>query len=215
MLFQDAVTNHEDVPPDYYETSIKNNLGQRFWHNSRFNQALSYVSRNKNSRLLDIGSADGTFTSILVNKIRPKRLVGIDVLETSVDYANKRFAKSKAVSFLVADAHKLPFKAKTFDGVFALEVLEHVFKPKVVLDEIRRVLVPGGFVVAIVPNEESYLFKMIWWVWTKFKGKIWRDAHVQEFTPLSLLRLFESCGFRIVDEKLFLYGMLYIIKCER
>lgn len=215
MSFQDAVTNHENVPPDYYETSIKNNLGQRFWHHSRFNQALSYVSKDRKSRLLDIGSADGTFTSILISKIEPKKLVGIDVLKSSVDYANKRFAKEKMVNFLVADAHKLPFKEGDFDGVFALEVLEHVFKPKKVLAEIRRVLVPGGYVIAIVPNEESNLFRVIWWVWTKFKGKIWKDAHVQEFTPSSLRKIFEDCGFKVVKEGLFLCGMLYIIKCEK
>lgn len=215
MSFKDAVANHENVPPDYYETSIRTNLGQRFWHHSRFNEALKFINKDENSRLLDIGSADGTFTSILVNKIKPKRLVGIDVLKASVDYANKKFKKERSVSFLLADAHELPFKQKMFDGVFALEVLEHVFEPKKVLSEIRRVLVPGGYVVVIVPNEESRLFKVIWWVWTKFKGKIWKETHVQEFTPKSLRRLFEESKFKVKEEDLFLYGMLYIIKCVK
>jgi ubiquinone/menaquinone biosynthesis C-methylase UbiE len=158
MSFKDAVVNHENVPPDYYESSIRTNLGQRFWHHSRFNETLKYIMKDENSRLLDIGSADGTFTSILVNKIKPKKLVGVDVLKASVDYANKKFKKERSVSFLLADAHELPFKQEMFDGVFALEVLEHVFEPKKVLSEIRRVLIPGGYVIG-VPNEESSCLK--------------------------------------------------------
>lgn len=211
MSFAEAVHNHENVPPDYYETSIKSNLGQRFWHYSRFSNALRLVKKDKDAQILDIGSADGTFTKILINKIKPKSLVGIDVLKTSVDYANRRFRRHKNIRFRVADAHDLPFKDQSFTGVFCLEVLEHIFKPKKVISEIYRVLKPNGYVIVIVPNEKSYLFKSIWWVWTKFKGRIWQHSHVQEFTPPILDELFKKGGFK-VEGKAFLFNMLYILK---
>ena len=97
MNTKQSLKNHENVPPDYYETSIRDNLLQRFWHTSRFNKALSLVDKNKDDIILDIGSADGTFTKILINKIRPKKLIGIDILKSSVDYASKRFKKNKNI----------------------------------------------------------------------------------------------------------------------
>lgn len=209
-----AVKNHERVPPDYYESSIRTNLGQRFWHYARFREALKLVKRDESAEVLDIGSADGTFSEVLFKKIQPKRLVGIDVLQSSVDYANRRFAKNKRMTFRVADAHKLPFQDQSFDAVFCLEVLEHVFDPAQVIGEIKRVLRSGGYCIALVPSE-SWLFKIVWWFWTKMKGRIWDVAHVQHFSHHSLKDVFVKENYKIEHESTFLWGMLYIIKASK
>jgi ubiquinone/menaquinone biosynthesis C-methylase UbiE len=209
-----AVANHNRVPPDYYESSIRTNPGQRFWHHARFAQALKLVELDREATVLDIGSADGTFSEVLFDRIKPKRLVGIDVLRTSVDYANRRFRKNKKMSFRVADAHKLPFPAKTFSAVLCLEVLEHVFEPDRVIGEIKRVLTPGGYCLALVPAE-NFLFKIIWWFWIKMKGRIWNEAHVHHFSHHSLKEVFVDNGFTVDYESTFLLGMLYIIKARK
>lgn len=213
-LRQAAIDHHNRVPPDYYQSSIRTNLGQRFWHHARFKEALTLVEEDSKSEILDIGSADGTFSEVLFNKIRPKRLVGIDVLESSVNYANNRFSGTKNMRFVVADAHALPFKKEEFSVVFCLEVLEHVFNPEQVIKEIKRVLKPGGYVIALVPSE-NMLFKIIWWFWTKMKGRIWNVAHVQEFGHHSLRQVFLAQGFTVDNDYSFLLGMLYIIKAHK
>jgi SAM-dependent methyltransferase len=52
---------------------------------------------------------------------------------------------------VVADAHHLPFRCDLFSRVECDAVLEHVRKPDAVVDEIRRVLAPGGFVHLVAP----------------------------------------------------------------
>ncbi len=52
---------------------------------------------------------------------------------------------------IVCDAHDLPFAADTFDGVIAQAVLEHVVDPVRCVEEIYRVLKPGGIVYAETP----------------------------------------------------------------
>lgn len=49
------------------------------------------------------------------------------------------------------DAERLPFADGTFDAVICAELLEHVFDPRQVVREIRRVLRPGGRVLITVP----------------------------------------------------------------
>ena len=77
-------------------------------------------------------------------------LVGTDV------YASPHTA-------VVADAHKLPFEDGVFDGVWVQAVLEHVLEPAIIVDEIHRVLRPGGLVYAETPfmqqvHERAYDF---------------------------------------------------------
>lgn len=49
------------------------------------------------------------------------------------------------------DGHQLPFESGTFDAVWIQAVLEHVLNPQKVVDEIHRVLKPGGLVYADTP----------------------------------------------------------------
>lgn len=52
---------------------------------------------------------------------------------------------------LVCDAHDLPFEAASFDAVVAQAVLEHVLDPWRCVEELHRVLAPGGLVYAETP----------------------------------------------------------------
>jgi SAM-dependent methyltransferase len=69
---------------------------------------------------------------------RDAKYVGLDIEKTP--YAD-----------VVGDVHKLPFKKESFDVVLCLEVLEHVRKPWVAVEEIRRVLKKNGTLIASVP----------------------------------------------------------------
>lgn len=214
MDSEQSIKNHEDVPPDYYETSIRTNLGQRYWHNARFKAVRSMIQLDRKATVLDIGSADGTFSRIILKKIKPKKYIGIDILKSSVEYSKKKFARNKNVRFKVGDAHKLVFKDNTFTHAFCLEVMEHIFKPDQVAREVFRVLKPGGVFLVLVPAETT-LFRTVWWIWTKFKGRIWQHSHVQQFTHDSLKKLLKKNGFSLLEEKYFLFGMLYLIKVSK
>ncbi len=52
---------------------------------------------------------------------------------------------------LVADAHNIPFADNTFDSIFSVAVLEHVYNPEQVVSEMIRVLKPGGLIYSEVP----------------------------------------------------------------
>ncbi len=108
------------------------------------------------SRILDWGCGYGQVSYLLWR-------AGLDV--TAFDYrpgdeegvhALERYRHLRA--HISHDPRRLPFADRTFDAVLSCGVLEHVEDPDASLEEIRRVLVPGGtFYVYKLPNRASYL----------------------------------------------------------
>jgi len=113
---------HKNVPPDWYEQSVKVNLLQRYWHKRRIEEVTRY-SEKISGEVLDIGSADGYFTRAILAATGAAKITGIDVLKSSVDYAARRYKNIKALSFRVGDAQKLSFPAAKFSAVYILEAL--------------------------------------------------------------------------------------------
>ena len=210
-----AANLHENVPPNWYYHSIKINPIQRYWHKRRFKEVGDLVEPT-GGQILDIGCADGVFTKVILDKSKAKKVVGIDVLKSSVDWAKKHWKRNKKLSFKVGNAHKLTYKAKTFDAVFALEVLEHVPNFEVVFKEIKRVLKRGGYAVFLVPTD-NFLFKIIWYIWTTFgRGKIWDDCHIQSFNKDNTLAdNLSNAGFEVEVDKKFILGMLNVVKVRK
>lgn len=110
--------------------------------------------------------------SISTDKLRPKVLVigggtkGFGeprFSELGIDSIRIDVYDSELVDY-ICDAHYVPFKTESFDGVWIQAVLEHVVDPLRVVDEITRVLRPGGVVYAETPfmqqvHEGAYDFQ--------------------------------------------------------
>jgi len=204
---------HENVPPDWYYRSIKENILQRYWHKRRFEEVAKLIEPVK-GEVLDIGSADGMFTKVILDNTKAKKAIGIDVLKKSVDWANNHWRNNKKMEFKLGDAHKLRFKDERFDAVFSLEVLEHVHDPFRVLLEVKRVLKKGGYAVFLVPSD-SLLFRFIWYLWGFYRGRIWKDTHIQTYRNDYLVYLNKKAGFKIEESKKFLLGMLHAVKVRK
>lgn len=209
---KNAVDLHQNVPPDWYARSIRENILQRFWHNKRFNEVGKLIE--KANDVLDIGCADGTFTKVIFEKTHAERLIGIDILPKSISFAKRRFARSKKMLFRVADAHSIPYRTESFDAVFCLEALEHVEDPIKVISEIHRVLKKGGYAIILVPSE-NFLFRCGWPVWTLWRGRVWRGTHMHAIDPRDIPSRLVASGFTIKEQRGFLLGMLQVIKAVK
>ncbi len=210
-----AADLHENVPPNWYYESLKVDPLQRYWHKRRFKEIGKLIDPVK-GRVLDVGSADGVFSKVILDKSKASKLTGIDVVKTSVDWAKKHWKRNKRMKFMVGDAEDLKFKTNAFDAVFCLEVLEHVYQPKKVLKEFKRVMKKGGYGVFLVPSD-NLLFRLIWFLWLNFypRGWVWDDTHIQTYRDNALPKVCKEAGFEIEKEKKFILGMLHAVKVRK
>ena len=74
-------------------------------------------------------------------------MVASDINEIALSISKKRslFHRDEKLNYIAMDAHNIPFIDNTFDKIIAYEMLHHMEKIKISLDEMFRVMKPGGF----------------------------------------------------------------------
>ncbi|MBM3502169.1 MAG: class I SAM-dependent methyltransferase [Armatimonadetes bacterium] len=99
-------------------------------------------------RLLDCGCGPGSLTVDLAQRVAPGAVVGLDLEADQFALAEARARERGArnVTFRQGSLYELPFEDGAFDAVFAHAVLYHLSRPERALEEICRVLAPGGVV---------------------------------------------------------------------
>ena len=96
-------------------------------------------------KVLDLGCRSGALTEHFLDG---NEVVGVDVDEAALAKAEER-----GITPVVADVEeRLPFEDESFDAIVAGELFEHLGFPETLVDEVHRVLEPGGVLVGSVPN---------------------------------------------------------------
>lgn len=201
---------HKQVPVDYYEQGIKNNLLQKYWHLRKLITIKEFINNieSKTEKLLDLGCHSGLLTSQIKKNITAD-VYAVDISEISIKYAQKKYPH---INFMVTDIQNgLSYTDSYFDVITTFDVLEHIPNPEQVKDEIKRVLKKDGYLIIGIPNE-NLLFKVVWFLWTKFNGKVWQDVHVNDFDDEFLNKIYSPQEFKKVAEKKIHLNMWRIVK---
>jgi SAM-dependent methyltransferase len=139
--------------------------------------------------LLDFGAGPGHFGATMTK-------AGWTVV--SVDLATSVNEKADDIHFtMIGDRVSLNFPDSYFDAVTLWYVIEHLRNPRIVLEELRRVLKPDGILLLAQQNFESYqsrFFKNCWLILDP-------PRHLYQFSPGNLSNLVEQEGFHFVAVK--------------
>lgn len=126
--------------------------GQSPWFQAQLKIVLAMLNSEK-GLLLDIGCAAGAeFEPLLA---RGFQIVGIDYAPEMLRLAQQRYGASQALCLCRADAESLPFPDASFDHVVCLGVFEYLSTYDRGLEEIHRVLRPGGVAILSLPTRIS------------------------------------------------------------
>lgn len=122
---------------------------QYFDHVRRYLFAQQYV-QGKRTADIACGTAYGT---VMLQQAGAASVIGVDLSIEALRYAVRLPDRREARVVLVqADGLKLPLLTGSIDVVVSFETLEHIPTPDRFLTEIKRVLSPGGLLIASVPN---------------------------------------------------------------
>jgi SAM-dependent methyltransferase len=139
-------------------------------------------------RTLEVGCGIGTVVAELTR--RGHDAVGIDLPETAITHG---LAKYGSIRLEVHAAERLPYPDRCFEVVLSLDVLEHIHGVEEHLDEVRRVLVPGGRCLIATPAKQ---FAVVLETVSQ-RSLRWRRDHPSLHTPGQLRRRLRDHGFEV------------------
>lgn len=135
-------------------------------------------TENLTGKLLDFGGGDAATYR--------KHLLG------EIEYNSVNIRENMNPTWLLQPGDKLPITDADFDSAITMNTLEHVYDSKFVLNEINRVLKPGGKLVITVP----WMFRI--------------HASPEDFsrhTPEWWAKTLEECGFRKCEITPLVWGL--------
>lgn len=103
------------------------------------------LAPRKGMRVLDLAAGTGTSSAAIAK--HGAHVVAADFSQGMLDEGRRRHADNERIEFVWADATKLPFDDASFDAATISFGLRNVVDPRVALEELRRVVKPGGRVV--------------------------------------------------------------------
>lgn len=170
---------------------------------------LSALGEYSKGKTLEVGCGYGNNTKIFESKC--SSIVGLDIQHIfDINYL------SLNLNFSQGDCTNLPFKNNTFDCVISIDVIEHINRDFMFLEEINRVLKNGGMLVLTTPNNSRPYeqFKKFIGLQTRYPYFLGRDTvlgdviHIREYNKMALKDLFNKFKFKSVEIKGIWFGLL-------
>jgi len=158
----------------------------QYWH-APFLKGFSY----RKGRLLDVGCGEGSFL-VEVQKLGFD-VYGIDLDSKSIRAAQEQLGKERVyhmtLAKFVAYAQERDI---SFDVITFFEVLQHQEEPRKFLENVKRILNPGGWIAGTTPNRNRLLVNI-----ERKAGEVdFPPHHFFWFSYDSLTNLFQKSGFK-------------------
>lgn len=224
------------VSDDYFQAyteTLPSTSMQTYIFQERKKYVLSLFAKD-GGRVLDVGCGPGIFIHELLE--RGCQVWGVDISPKMIEQAQKRVRENELtakVKFLVGDTEHMSFSNNFFDCVLCIGVLEYVDDEKKSLEEISRVLKPGGDLILTVPNVASpfnkldrllmKLFRMCFNGYRYLSTSIGREVSFPEkklslrtdvtnrlYSPHLLDRTLAEKGLQVVDKKYHIYRFAFL-----
>ena len=170
-LVQDVFTN---VASNY---DLMNDLMSFGSHRLWKKELIDLMNIQKNETIVDVGSGTGDLINLILKLKKNNIIYAVDLNSEMLKYSEKRH-RNKNITFLKANAEKLPFNNSSIDKYIISFCLRNVTDIDNALKESYRILKPGGIFYCLeFSSPESSLIKQLY---NKYKKNIipWIGSNV-------------------------------------
>lgn len=174
-----------------------------FEHIYRYCFARRYC---RNKVVLDAGCGTGYGTYELSKSAR--KVIGIDISKEAIDFCKNNYAQPN-IEFLEMDIRNMKFEEDFFDCMVSFETLEHIEEQEKFLEEVKRVLKPGGLFIISTPDRESYHKRFAGGNHNRFHKKDFSRAEFECLLKkyLNIERLYGQVVIRQADKNFSISGV--------
>ncbi len=144
-----------------------------------------FAPYRQTNRLLDIGCGAGSL--MLAARKNGWNAHGLDVSPNAVNHV-----RSLGFEVFQGELQQAHLPSAHFDVITAAEILEHLSEPRVLLEEVARLLRPGGLFWTTTPHARGLSARVLGLKWRC----IWPPEHLQLFSAAGLKGLLRDVGFR-------------------
>jgi len=139
--------------------------------------------------LLDVGCYTGVFVEIAAHH-------GWDAWGMEPSRWAVEQARAQGLHVVQGTLETVALPEETFDVVTMWDVIEHLPDPRGALEQVYRLLKPGGWVVVHTIDIESLFARLMGahWPWLM-------EMHIYYFSRRTLRRMLEQCGFRVLSDR--------------
>jgi len=179
----------------------------------RFRKVLKIATKSGGKYFLDIGCGDGSFTILLKEALKIQEAIGIEISPEAVSILKEKGIKAYQLDI---DENIFPFENDSFDFVYCGEIIEHLFDPDHLLEEIHRILKPNGKCIVTTPNLAGWPNRLSLLIGYQpyatsvspehegagkfmLKGDEGQAGHIRVFTLRALKELLTIHSFRIIQ----------------
>ena len=150
----------------------------------------SKFKNKKKKKIIDLGSGFGFFLSAFDKKWDK---YGVELSETASNQS-KKWSKIYKLDLQKKFNNKLVKELGTFDVVFSYHVIEHLLYPEKFIENVYKILKPGGYFILGTPNFDSGCARRFKKNYRFFKDK----THISFFSENSLFRFLDDFGFNVL-----------------
>lgn len=191
-------------------------------------KAISLLKDMEPRKMLDVATGTGDFALESLRILKPDHIIGIDISQGMLDIALKKIEErslSDRFRVEVGDAENLSFESNSFDAVTVAFGVRNFENLQIGLNEICRVLKPGGRAVILeFSNPKAFPIKQLYRFYSKHIlpriGKIFsKDNRAYTYLPESISQfpdgesfsqLLKNAGFKTAQSRPQTFGICTI-----
>ncbi len=166
-----------------------------FEKNTELKKRQSFALENAMENVLDVGCFDGKLMCFLHKQ--GIKCSGVDFCDVFLEIARKNFSLIEGNPQLIKKGlfQELPYSDKTFDTIISQETFEHFYFPRIMLNEIKRVLKKGGIFIDSVPleNRIDAVSHILYYTLDGLKNLLKQDFNIE---LLHTIKDYDSNKFR-------------------